>query len=319
MRLRCAVLDDYQDVALSMADWSVVTDRVDVTTFRRRFEREDDLVDALRDCEVVVIMRERTPFPETLFARLPKLKLLVTTGMRNASVDLAAAAAHGVTVCGTAGSSEPTVELTWALILGVARHVVTENNSLRSNGQWQSTVGVDLAGKTLGLLGFGRIGTRVGRIGRAFGMDVVAWSRNLPGERTEPEGVRLAASKEELLAASDFVSIHLVLSGRTRGLVDAAALAHMRPTAYLVNTSRGPIVDQRALVEALDQRKIAGAALDVFDVEPLPDDDPLRAMPNVLATPHLGYVTQGNYTTYYREVVEDIEAYLAGSPIRTLT
>lgn len=319
MRLRCAVLDDYQGVALSSADWSVIADRVEVTAFRQRFGREDELADALRDFEVVVIMRERTPFRESLFARLPRLRLLVTTGHRNASIDLAAAAAHGVTVCGTASSSGSTAELTWALILGLARHLVTENTALRSNGPWQSTVGVDLAGRTLGLLGFGKIGTQVAGVGRAFGMEIAAWSQNLTAERTEPEGVRLARSKEDLLAASDFVSIHLVLGDPTRGLVDADAFAHMRPTAYVVNTSRGPIVDQAALVDALQQRRIAGAGLDVFDVEPLPPGHPLRILPNVLATPHLGYVTQANYEVYFRHAVEDIEAFLAGSPVRTLT
>lgn len=319
MKLRCAVLDDYQDVALSMADWSTIADRVEVTPYHRRFDSEDELADALRDYEIVVIMRERTPFRESTFARLPRLRLLVTTGMRNASIDLPAAGAHGVTVCGTAGSSGSTAELTWSLILGLARHVVTENAALRSNGPWQATVGVDLAGSTLGLLGFGKIGTRVARVGQAFGMDVTAWSHNLTAQRTDAEGVRLARSKEDLLAASDFVSIHLVLSDRTRGLVDADAFACMRPTAYLINTSRGPIVDERALVEALEQDRIAGAGLDVFDVEPLPAGHPLRKLPNVLATPHLGYVTDANYRVFYGEAVEDVEAFLAGSPVRKLT
>lgn len=312
--MRVAVLDDYQGVALSLADWSAY----DVTVCREHFGTEDLLVEAIKDHEVVVIMRERTPFPAGLFARLPKLRLLITSGMRNASIDLNAAAAAGVTVCGTASTSEPPGELTWALILGLARHLVTENNALRTGGQWQSTLGLGLAGKTLGLLGFGKIGVKVARVGRAFGMDVVAWSANLTQDRTDAENVRLAASKEELLAASDIVSVHVVLSDRTRGLVDAEALKLMRPTSLLINTSRAAIVDQDALVAALQQGRIAGAGLDVFEQEPLPRDHVLRTLPNVLATPHLGYVTDGNYRTYFRQAVEDIEAFLSGTPLRTL-
>lgn len=317
-KLRCALLDDYQKVALGMADWPSIAGAVEVVPLHRRFEDEDDLVAAIGDCEIVVIMRERTPFRAPLFARLPRLKLLVTTGMRNASIDLTAAAERGVVVCGTASRTEPPAELTWALILGLARHLVPENNALRGNGPWQSTVGMDLQGRRLGLLGLGKIGSRVARVGLAFGMDVVAWSQNLTRERTEAVGVGLAASKEELLESSDAVSIHLVLSARTRGLIGAAELRRMRPTACLINTSRAPIVDREALVEALRGGWIAGAGLDVFETEPLPADDPLRSLPNVLATPHLGYVTQGNYGVYYREALEDIQAFLAGSPIRRL-
>ncbi|WP_236669473.1 D-2-hydroxyacid dehydrogenase family protein, partial [Streptomyces antimycoticus] len=251
MKLRCAVLDDYQDVALSAADWSGVLDAVEVVPFHEHIAGEEAVAEAIGDCEIVVIMRERTPFPASLFARLPRLKLLVTTGMRNASVDLEAAAHHGVTVCGTGGAPEPTTELTWALILGLARHVVPENTALRDGGPWQSTVGTDLHGRRLGLLGLGRIGTQVARVGRAFGMEVAAWSENLTAERAEAEGVRPAGSKEELLETSDIVSVHLVLSGRTRGLLGAAELRRMRPTALLVNTSRAAIVDQAALAEAL--------------------------------------------------------------------
>ncbi|MCP2166848.1 D-2-hydroxyacid dehydrogenase family protein [Goodfellowiella coeruleoviolacea] len=318
MKLRCAVLDDYQDVALTSADWSGITDRVEVVPFREHFTDEDELAAALADFPIVVIMRERTPFRASLFARLPQLRLLVTTGMRNASVDLAAATAHGVTVCGTASRTDAPTELTWALILGLARHLVAESNAMRGNGPWQHTVGVDLAGKTLGLLGLGKIGARMATIGRAFGMEVAAWSQNLTAERTEPLGVRLASSKEDLLATSDVVSIHLVLSDRTRGLIDADALRHMRRHALLINTSRAPIVDERALVEALTRGTIAGAGLDVFDQEPLPADHPLRRLDNVLATPHLGYVTERNYAVYYGEAVADIEAFLAGSPVRVL-
>ncbi|MET7905559.1 D-2-hydroxyacid dehydrogenase family protein [Streptomyces sp. NPDC005355] len=318
MRLRCAVLDDYQDVALSMADWSSVLDAVDVVPVQKHIADQEAVAEAVGDCEIVVIMRERTPFPASLFARLPRLKLLVTTGMRNASVDLEAAARHGVTVCGTASSSEPPAELTWALILGLARHVVRESTAVRDGGPWQSTVGTDLHGRRLGLLGLGRTGTKVARVGLAFGMDVAAWSRNLTAERAEAEGARLASSKEELLETSDFVSVHLVLSDRTRGLLGAPELRRMRPTAYLVNTSRAAIVDQAALADALRGGWIAGAGVDVFEEEPLGPDHPFRTLPNLLATPHLGYVTRRSYEGYYQQVVEDIRAFLTGEPTRLL-
>ncbi|MFC0104988.1 D-2-hydroxyacid dehydrogenase family protein [Kibdelosporangium aridum] len=308
--MRCAVLDDYQGVALAMADWS----GLDVTAYQEHFDDQDQLVDALKDKQIVVIMRERTPFPAALFQRLPELKLLVTSGMRNASIDLAAAADHGVTVCGTASTSTPPAELTWALILGLARHLVTENTALRANGPWQSTVGIGLAGKTLGLAGFGKIGIQVARVGRAFGMNVIAWSTNLTADRTEPEGVQLV-TKQELLSTSDVLSIHVVLSDRTRGLIGADDLALMKPSALLINTSRAAIVDQDALVDALRDNRISGAGLDVFTQEPLPADDILRTLPNVLATPHLGYVTDNNYRTYFREAVQNIQAFLAGAPV----
>jgi phosphoglycerate dehydrogenase-like enzyme len=318
MKLRCAILDDYQNVALVMADWSTIIDRVEVKAFHQHFTREDDLVDAIRDYQVVILMRERTPFPATLLARLPQLKLLITTGMRNASIDILSAASQGIVVCGTASASEPPVELTWALILGLARNLVQENNALRSNGPWQSTVGTDLKGQRLGLLGLGKIGSRVASVGIAFGMEVVAWSQNLTSERADQLGVQLSTSKEALLESSDYVSIHLVLGNRTRGLIGAPELRRMRSSAFLINTSRAQIVDQAALVEALRNRWIAGAGLDIFEIEPLAEDDAFRSLPNVLATPHLGYVTQANYKTYFREAVEDIEAFLAGSPIRKL-
>ncbi|MCD9587371.1 D-2-hydroxyacid dehydrogenase family protein [Streptomyces sp. 8ZJF_21] len=319
MKLRCAVLDDYQDVALSSADWSGVLDAVDVVPVHEYLAGEDAVAEAIGDCEIVVIMRERTPFRASLFARLPKLRLLVTTGMRNASVDLEAAARHGVTVCGTGGAAQPTAELTWALILGLARHVVPESTAVRDGGPWQSTVGTDLYGRRLGLLGLGRIGTQVARVGRAFGMEVAAWSANLTAERAEAAGVRAADSKEELLESSDIVSVHLVLGDRTRGLLGAPELRRMRPTALLVNTSRAAIVDQTALARALRDGWIAGAAVDVFEHEPLPPGDPFRTLPHLLATPHLGYVTRANYERFYGDVVEDIHAYLQGAPIRRLS
>jgi phosphoglycerate dehydrogenase-like enzyme len=316
--MRCAVLDDYQGVALGLADWPNLAGRVDVRTCRDRFETTDALVAAIADCEIVVIMRERTPFPAALFDRLPRLRLLVTTGMKNASVDVPAATAHGVTVCGTASAPAPPAELTWALLLALARHVVPEHQGFATNGPWQRTVGADLEGRRLGLLGLGKIGARVARVGLAFGMDVVAWSQNLTVATTDPLGVHLAPSKDELLATSDFVSIHLVLSRRTRGLLGAADLRRMKRTAYLVNTSRAPIVDAGALVQALREGWIAGAGLDVFETEPVPPDDPLRHLPNVVTTPHLGYVTEANYRTYFGEAVEDITAFLDGTPVRVL-
>ncbi|WP_327089992.1 D-2-hydroxyacid dehydrogenase family protein [Nonomuraea sp. NBC_01738] len=308
-------MDDFQGVALGLADWS----GLEVTSFREHFTGHDELVAAIGDHEIVVIMRERTPFPAELFARLPKLRLLVTSGMRNASIDLAAAAAHGVTVCGTGSSPTPPSELTWALILGLARHLAPESRSLREGGPWQHTLGLDLHGSTLGLLGLGKIGAQVAKVALAFGMDVTAWSEHLTAERAAEAGVRLAPSMHDLLAASDIVSVHLVLSARTRGLIGAGELAAMRPSAFLVNTSRAAIVDQDALVAALEAGGIAGAGLDVFEQEPLPADSPFRRLPTVLATPHLGYVTRGNYRTYFEEAVADIHGFLAGKPIRLIS
>ncbi|MET9575661.1 D-2-hydroxyacid dehydrogenase family protein [Streptomyces massasporeus] len=318
MRLRCAVLDDFQQVATEVADWAVVADDVEVVSFDRHIEGEDDLAAALAGFDIVVTLRERVPFPGSLIARLPRLKLIVASGMRNSVIDYAAAEAQGVTVCGTASSSTPPVELTWALLLGLARGIVEESNALRSGGPWQSTVGADLHGRRLGLLGLGKIGGRVARIGLAFGMRVSAWSQNLTGERADEVGVDRAASKEELLADSDFVSVHLALGDRTRGLLGRAELALLKPTAYLINTSRAAIVDQDALLDALHAGRIAGAGVDVFDVEPLPADHPMRTAPRLLATPHLGYVSRANYATYYGHAVEDIRAFLDGTPVRRL-
>ncbi|MEV5312945.1 D-2-hydroxyacid dehydrogenase family protein [Streptomyces sp. NPDC052610] len=318
MRLRCALLDDFQNAGTTAADWSPVADRVDVVPFTEHFDGEDELAAALAGFDIVVTLRERVPFPASLLARLPRLRLIVATGMRNTVIDHAAARAHGVTVCGTESSSTPPVELTWALILGLARGLVQENTGLREGGPWQSTVGADLHGRVLGLLGLGKIGSRVAAIGQAFGMDVVAWSRNLTDERAGEAGVRRAASKEELLARSDVVSVHLVLSDRTRGLLGAPELALMKPDAFLVNTSRAAIVDQDALLAALHEGRIAGAGVDVFDVEPLPAGHPMRTAPRLLATPHLGYVTRANYARYYGQAVEDIRAYLDGEPVRLL-
>ncbi|KUM72636.1 D-2-hydroxyacid dehydrogenase family protein [Streptomyces griseorubiginosus] len=318
MRLRCAVLDDFQQVATTLADWSPLADRVEVVSYDSHFADEDALAAALADADIVVTLRERVPFPASLIARLPRLKLLVASGMRNSVIDYDAAEAHGVTVCGTASSSTPPVELTWALLLGLARGIVQESNALRAQGPWQSTVGADLHGRRLALLGLGKIGSRVARIGLAFGMRVSAWSQNLTQERADEVGVELAPSLQDLLATGDFVSVHLALGDRTRGLLGPAELALLKPTAHLINTSRAAIVDQDALLAALHEGRIAGAAVDVFDTEPLPADHPLRTAPRLLATPHLGYVTQANYATYYGQAVENIEAYLAGSPVRRL-
>jgi phosphoglycerate dehydrogenase-like enzyme len=319
MTLRCAVLDDYQNAATAMADWSPLADLLEVVPFAEHFGTEDELVAAVADFDVVVTLRERVRFPAAVFGRLPRLRLLVASGMRNAAIDLEAARAHGVTVCGTASSGTPPVEQTWALLLGLARHTVTENTALRTGGPWQSTVGADLHGRRLGVLGLGRIGSRVAQVGQAFGMDVHAWSRNLTKERADEVGVTPAASLEDLLRESDFVTIHLKLGDRSRGLLGAAELALMKPTAYLVNTSRSAIVHTDALLAALHAGTIAGAAVDVFDTEPLPADDPVRTAPRLLATPHLGYVSESNYRTYYTQAVENIRAFLAGSPLRVLS
>jgi phosphoglycerate dehydrogenase-like enzyme len=314
---RIAVLDDYQSAAAGFADWSLVPGPVDVVEFADHLADEDALADRLTPFEVVVAMRERTPFPRTLLERLPHLRLLVTTGRRNASIDVAAAAERGITVCGTGSHAAGPVELTWALILAVARQVPLEDASVRAGG-WQETVGTDLAGATLGVLGLGRLGERVARIGQAFDMDVVAWSQNLTGQRAAEVGVRLV-DRDELFATADVLTVHLVLSDRTRGLVGRDELERMKPSAILVNTSRGPIVDEAALLDALSGSRIAGAGLDVFDTEPLAPDHPLRSAPRTVLTPHLGYVTEKTYEIFFREAVEAVAAFLAGSPIRVLT
>jgi len=318
MKYRCAILDDYQNVALGCADWSLIAAEVEIRRFDRRFATEDDLIAAIGDCEIVVAMRERTMFPASVFERLPRLRLLVTSGMRNAAIDLSAAARAGVTVCGTGSSPDPPVELTWALLLGLARRIKDEALGPGRTEPWQSTLGVDLHGKTLGLLGLGKIGSKVAAIGRAFGMEVTAWSQNLQPERAEALGVGHAGSKDRLLAESDVVSVHLVLSERTRSLIGSREFELMRPSALFINTSRAQIVDEAALADALRSGKIAGAGIDVFSEEPVPRDFPLLSAPNLLATPHLGYVTQANYSIYFREAVEDIQAYLGGAPTRVI-
>ncbi|MEX1078442.1 MAG: D-2-hydroxyacid dehydrogenase family protein [Homoserinimonas sp.] len=316
--MKCVVLDDYQQAAAGAADWGVLAGRVDVTFVDRHMTEADALAELLSDAAIVVAMRERTPITRALIERLPALQLIVTTGMSNPSIDLVAAADHRVVVCGTESASTPPAELTWALILGLARRLVPEASALRDGGPWQSTVGLDLAGSTLGLVGLGEVGERVARVGLAFGMDVAAWSANLSDERAAAVGVRRAGSLIELLATSDVVSIHLRLSDRSSALIDADAIATMKPTSVLINTARSGVVDQSALVRALRDRQIAGAGLDVFDLEPLPVDHPYRRLDNVLATPHLGYVTAANYRRYFTGAVEDIVAFLDGRPVRVL-
>lgn len=318
MTLQCAILDDYQQVALRMADWSVLDGKVHIRMYSHAMATADELVNAVKDCEVLVIMRERTPFPAEVLERLPRLRLLVTTGMRNASVDIAAAKRLGITVCGARGRGAAPTELTWALILGLTRHLVTENENFRSGGPWQTTIGTGLYGKTLGLVGLGQIGKRMARIAQAMDMRVIAWSPNLTAERAEEAEVEATATLNELMGQSDIVSVHMVLSERTRHLIGAEQLSHMRPGAYLINTSRADLIDQSAMIEALQHHRIAGAGLDVFAQEPLPVDHPLRSLPNVLATPHIGYVADDNYRSFYEDAVEDIVQFLKGEPVRVL-
>ncbi|KJE75894.1 D-2-hydroxyacid dehydrogenase family protein [Ferrimicrobium acidiphilum] len=317
--MRCAVLDDYQNVAVSTADWTSLQATISVDPFHDHLESENELVSRLYPYEILVVMRERTPLRKSLLERLPSLRLIVTTGMRNASIDVAAANQLGIVVCGTSGHSEPPAELTWALILALSRHIVEEVSSVRNNGLWQTSLGVDLYGKCLGLIGLGKIGNRVARVGAAFGMEVVAWSPHLTESRASEAGASLMESLEALLATSDIVSIHLVLGEGTYGLLGRHELNQMRSTALLINTSRAAIVDQQALIEALQMGTIAGAGLDVFDHEPLAKDDPIRSTPNLIATPHLGYVTERNYSTFFEQVIEDIAAFATGTPIRLLS
>lgn len=313
---RVAVLDDYQGVALQMADWGVLPADVQLQVFQDHLSADEAVVERLQDFEVVMAMRERTPFSRWLLERLPKLKLLVTTGMRNASIDGDAARERGITVCGTRGVPSPTAELTWALILALLRQVPREDQATRQ-GHWQVSLGVGLHGKTLGVIGLGGLGSQVATVGKAFGMSLLAWSQNLTAERAAQFGATLV-SKDELLAQSDIVTIHLVLSDRTRGLIGERELGLMKPTAYLINTSRGPIVDEAALIRTLQQQKIAGAGIDVYDVEPLPLDHPLRHLPNTVITPHLGYVTVETYRIFFGDAVENIRAFLSGAPVRVI-
>ena len=307
-KYKIAILDDYQNVGLESADWSLLRDRADIAVFRKHLAEPEALIERLLPFDVVCVMRERTPLLRNVIERLPNLKLIASTGSANASIDMAAAGDRGIAVAHTGYRSDPTIELTWALILASARNMVTESNSVRSGG-WQQTVGTDLRGKTLGLLGLGRIGSQVARVGSAFGMNLVAWSQNLTSEVAQAASATLV-TKDQLFEQADVLTIHLVLSGRTRGLVGATELGKMKPTARLINASRGPIVDEQALVSALKNKQIAGAAVDVFDIEPLPPSHPFRTLENVLATPHIGYVSDGLYKTFYEDTVSNIRKWL---------
>ena len=314
---RVTILDDYQSVALGYADWSAVAERFEIEVRTEHLAGVDELTHALAQTSVIVAMRERTPFPASTLARLPRLELLVTTGMMNRSIDLEAAEGAGVTVCGTGSAGNAMPELTIGMIIALLRNFAAEDAAIRA-GRWQHTIGVGLAGRTLGVLGLGRLGAPVARLAQAFGMEVIAWSPNLTAERAREHGAR-AVSKEELFAVSDVVTIHMPLSDRSRAIVGAAELALMRPSAYLINTSRGPLVDEGALVDALAAGRIAGAGLDVYDTEPLPADHPLRTVPRTLLLPHIGYVTGDAYEVFYRDAVADIIAWADGAPIRVLS
>ncbi len=318
MKHRCAILDDYQSVALSMADWASLGPDVEIEVFSRHIDDRAALVSALVGFDIIVAMRERTVFDADLLGRLPDLRLLVTTGMRNASIDVATAEKNGVVVCGTGGVAGSTAQLAWALILALVRNIPEEVAEFRGGAAWQQRLSVDLTGKRLGLVGLGRLGTRVAQVGLAFEMDVAGWSPNLTDERAGAVGATRVATLDELLKTSDIVSIHMPLSARSRGLIGARELGLMKPTAYLVNTSRGPIIDEAALVAALEGGRLAGAGLDVYDREPLPADHPLRRAPRLIATPHIGYVTDATYRAFYGDAVEDIRGWLDGTPVRRI-
>ena len=314
--MKLAVLDDYQGAAKDLTDWSKLPSGTEVEFFQNHIVEEDQLVERLKDFDMVMGMRERTPFTRSVLSRLPKLRLLITTGRRNASFDIEAASELGIAVCGTNGGGEGPTELTWGLILAMVRHIPEEDQRSR-DGSWGTTIGVGVKGKTLGLIGLGHIGSLVARIGVAFDMKIIAWSQNMTAERAKECGATLV-DKETLFKESDIVSVHLVLSDRSRGLVSASDLALMKPSAYLVNISRGPIVDEKALIDVLERRAIAGAALDTFDVEPLPKDHPLFKTPNTLICPHLGYVIDESYQAFYAGVIENVRAFASGEPVRTI-
>jgi D-3-phosphoglycerate dehydrogenase len=318
MAVRCAILDDYQNIALSMADWSPVAKDIDIKVFNEHLGGPDKVIAALKGFTIVSAMRERTPFPRAVIEALPDLKLLMTTGARNASFDMAACKERGVTVCGTGGFGNPTCGIAIGLMLELTRRIGYEHARLKAGMPWQTTIGPDLEGMTLGILGLGKLGSRMARIAQAFGMKVIAWSQNLTPEKCKEVGAEYV-SKDDLFRQSDFVTIHLVLSDRTRRLIGAREIGLMKPTACIINTSRGPIIEEAALLAALREKKIAGAGLDVFDVEPLPLDHPFRKMDNTVLTPHLGYVSTNNYRIYFKDVVEDIRGFLDGKPVRVIT
>ena len=314
--IRVAILDDYQQVALTMADWSQLPNRVQIEVFSQHMSTDSEILSSLQDFDVICIMRERTAFTRDIFAGLGNLKLLITSGAKNASIDLQAASDHDVTVCGTRSPGHAASELAWALIMGLYRQIVAEDQSIR-NGLWQTTVGRDLKDQTLGIIGLGRHGSNIARFGNAFGMRVIAWSQNLDEASCREQNVSLV-DKETLLAEADVISIHLKMGQRYRGLIDADAFSLMKSTAYIVNTSRGPIINEDDLINAIQQGQIAGAGLDVYDKEPLPLDHPLRSLPNTLLTSHVGYVTEQTYRVFYGEMVESILAWLGGEPVKVM-
>ena len=315
--VRAAILDDYQNVAMAFADWSPIAKDVEIKVFNKPFGSQDEAIKALQGFAVVVGMRERTPFPRKVVEALPDLKLLITTGARNNSFDIKACAERGVTVCGTGAAGSPTTGIAFGLMLELTRRIGFENARLKAGAPWQTTIGRDLEGLTLGILGLGKLGQRSAAVGKAFGMKTIAWSQNLTEEKAKAAGADYI-SKDDLFRNADFVTIHLVLSDRSRGLVGAKELGLMKKSAYLINTSRGPIVDEKALITTLHSKSIAGAGLDVFDIEPLPLDHPFRKMDNVVITPHLGYVSEQNYRKYFPDIVEDIRAWLDGKPVRVI-
>jgi D-3-phosphoglycerate dehydrogenase len=316
--IRAAILDDYQNVAKSMANWSPIAKDVEISVFNEPFADQQAAIKALQGFQVVVGMRERTPFPRAVIEALPELKLLITTGAKNNSFDIKAAAERGVTVCGTGAVGSPTVGIAFGLMLELTRRIGFENARLKKGEHWQVTIGRDLEGMTLGIVGLGKLGQRVAAVGKAFGMKPIAWSQNLTAEKAA-EGGAAYASREELFANSDIVTIHYQLGPRSRGLITGEDIGRMKPSAYLINTARAPIVDQAALLKALQEKKIAGAGLDVFEVEPLPLDHPYRKLDNVVLTPHLGYVSEQNYKKYFPDIVEDIRAWLDGKPVRVIS
>ena len=316
-RLRCAILDDYFNLTLQLANWSRIADRVDVTAFNEPFASSAAAAGALKDFEIICAMRERTPFPRTLFEALPKLKLLITSGMRNAAIDSQAAKDRQVVLCGTQWGRDPTAALTMGLILELTRSIGRENARMHAGEPLQKFIGLEIEGRTLGVVGLGKLGAKVSGLAKAFGMNVIAWSPNLTKERCQEVGVGYA-SKEELFSTADIITIHVVLSDRSRGLVGGADLARMKPTSHIVNTARGPIIDEMALLETLKARKIAGAAIDVFSVEPLPVDHPFRKLDNLVLTPHLGYVTEESFRSHYGQMVECIDAWFTGEPPRRI-
>lgn len=314
--IKVAILDDYQGVALSITDWSAVAARAEITVFQDHLADVDSLVERLRPFDVICVMRERTPLTAEILNRLPNLKFICSTAAQNASIDVEAALRQGILISATDGRTNGAPELTWALILASARNLAAEQGSVRSGG-WQTGVGNDLQGSTLGLLGLGRVGSSVAAVGRAFGMKVIAWSENLTASAAEAAGATLV-DKTTLLKESDWLSLHLILSARSKSIIGAAELALMKSSAWLVNTSRGPLVDEAALIEALAKRALAGAALDVFDTEPLPTGHPFRTFGNVLSTPHIGYVTRSTYKVFYEDTVCNLLAWMDGSPIRLI-